>query len=202
MTDRERYIDILKILYLRLMNLRFRYRSASIAGFDAMLIQRCPDVCDSMQWMFACDAYVTVSGMFESGAYSFEALVQYNSQIKTLLDDARTRIDNEIPGFKEIRNKTFAHFVNKRNPDVVSQMFKSFESILAILCNYLHAGCMRLLDVSESDIGGYTSERFIKMNEEIHDFADIIITGSGQKMTEEFQEKLTAILEGRAGHAN
>ena len=61
---------------------------------------------------------------------------------------------------------------------------------------------MRLLDVSESDIGGYTSERFVKMDEELYDFADIIIAGSGQKMTEEFQEKLTVILEGRAGHAN
>lgn len=202
MTDRERYVDILKILYLRLMNLRFRYRSASIAGFEVMLSQRCPDVCDSMQWMFACDAYVTVSGMLESGIYSFGALIQYNPQIKNLLENTRIRIDNEIPGFKEIRNKTFAHFVDKRNSDVVSQMFESFESILAILCNYLHAGCMRLLDVSESDIGGYTSERFVKMDEELYDFADIIIAGSGQKMTEEFQEKLTAILEGRAGHAD
>ena len=189
--DRERCVDILRVLYLRFMRLRFSFNWLSVVC-DPYLELKCPDLCYCLRWSFATEAYIMIDGMFSNGTYSFKQLVCYDAQIEDLLLVAKARLDNAIPDFHIIRNRVFAHFIDKQDDLFVRDIVLKFPDIFAVV-TALHERCRYILGVSDDDIGGYRPDVFYKMEEQIDLFRDIVHRGYTYREDDELFEKLQVL---------
>lgn len=187
--DYDKCVEILRIIYLRIMQLRFSYQWLQAIAFNGLLEKECPDMCYCMKWTFVSDAYITLNGLFTNGTYSFLQLRTYSDDIQKLIDKAQSDINQEIPGFREVRNRMFAHFVDKRDASAANLLFFKFESIFAIVSG-LHNYCRDTLGISDIELGVYKSEIFCQMKEQIHTFLEIVMCGYKTFKHEELLEVL------------
>lgn len=172
----DKIVEIMNILYLRIMSLNFNYRYIAVLISHTGIESEFPDMCDGLLWMFSSDAYITIRGMFSNGTYTFNMLKNKDDNLCKAVEIAENKINIIIPNFVNIRNHTFAHFIDKRNPKVASDMFMRFPEIFDVL-TCLHKECCSILKISEKDLNVYDSKTFAKIDERFNAMSDMLVRG-------------------------
>ena len=177
--------EIVEITYSRIMQLRFSYMYIQSILSNNNIALDYPNLCFALLSSFATDAYITIDGLLSTGNYSFGRLAQDDDELKSCVNDCKNEIEKEIPEFHEIRNKMFCHAVEKKTYDSISSISKNFMSIFYSLMS-LHANCRNKYGISEDDFKHYSSEDFNKLQSELHNFCDLLLTGYLAKGARDF----------------
>ena len=191
--SRDKCVESLRIIYLRLMQLNFSYQWVNALLLHPFMEQKYPDMCFCLQWTFATDAYITIDGMFSNGTYSFVYLSACDERVKERVVAAKERLEVLIPDFHGVRNQMFAHFIRKRDGAVVNTLFSKFFDVHGLI-SCLHKYCCDVLNVSGDEFGGYGSDVFHKMDEQIGDFVDMLLKGYCHGEDDDLCDRLTAII--------
>ena len=174
--DKNDAINIIEIIYSRIMQLHFSWKFAGTMVDSPIVRDEYPDLVWSLKSSFATDAYATVSGLLSTGNYSFGRLGQDCPNIKKQVDDAEHCIDAEISNFRYIRNQMFCHAVKKKSFGTIDNMYNKFDSIFHILTE-LHAFCCKELGIEDSDYHHYSVDAFNCLQKEINEFSDLLLRG-------------------------
>ena len=174
--EHEKAVDIVDILYIKLMRLKNSYRAMGELLFDGSIDAHFPDITAGLKYSFAIDAYSTISALFQSGTYSFNELTKYSDDFKTECDNTWKNICEVLPGLKKRRNKMICHLEEKQDESLLDEMVFRFDSIHQELCD-LHKKAMTNYGIKENEIRVMTSEKFEKLDEEYHHFRAVLITG-------------------------
>ena len=165
----EEIVDILDILYIKLMRLKTAHRTCLSLILSPEIESRYPDIVYSIKYSFAVDAYTTLNAMLTSGTYSFQTLQKHNDAFVESFRKARVELKKLSPKLQDRRNKMFCHCNEKQSEDHVNEMLRDFSSLLQVLTR-LHSDAMRIFDVSASEIRIISGEKFSKLNAEFEEF--------------------------------
>lgn len=165
----EEIVDILDILYIKLMRLKTAHRTCLSFILSPEIESRYPDIVYSIKYSFAVDAYTTLNAMLTSGTYSFQTLQKYDDAFVESFRKARVELKKLNPKLQDRRNKMFCHCNEKQSEDHVNEMLRDFSSLLQVLTR-LHSDAMRTFDVSASEIRVISGEKFSKLNAEFEEF--------------------------------
>ena len=77
----EEIVDILDILYIKLMRLKTAHRTCLSLILSPEIESRYPDIVYSIKYSFAVDAYTTLNAMLTSGTYSFQTLQKHDTSL-------------------------------------------------------------------------------------------------------------------------
>lgn len=165
----EEIVDILDILYIKLMRLKTAHRTSLSFILSPEIESRYPDIVYSIEYSFAVDAYTTLNAMLTSGKYSFQTLQKLNDAFAENFRKARAELKKMCPSLQDRRNKMFCHCNEKQSEEHVNEMLRDFSSLLQVLTR-LHSEAMCIFDVSESEIRVMSGEKFSKLNAEFEEF--------------------------------
>lgn len=176
MIKKSKQIKILRIIYLRMMRLKFGSIWLHALRSSMVLDIECPDMVYCLSWSFVTDAYITIDAVFGTGRQSFRALCDGDREALRSLDDVRYKIEQLLPGFHNVRNNSFAHFNDPQNPDICTLFFKRSEEVMCVVLRF-HQWCCDRFDVSPSDIGGYDAGVFEKFYDQVRCFSNFVLAG-------------------------
>jgi hypothetical protein len=165
----EETVDILDILYIKLMRLKTAHRTCLSFMLSPDIESRYPDIVYSIKYSFSVDAYTTLNAMLTSGTYSFQTLQKYDDAFAESFRKARAELKKLCPKLQDRRNKMFCHCNEKQSEDHINEILRDFSSLLQVLTR-LHRDAMRIFDVSESEIRIMSGEKFSKLNAEFEEF--------------------------------
>lgn len=183
------YVNVLQSIYYRFMRLKFSHRFVCSIAFRPEIKERCINLCDCLCWTFATDAYVTIDGLFSNGTYSFVSID--NAEIRSKVNAVKEQINQLIPNFHKVRNKMFAHLVEKSDGSAVCLMFEKFEELFCLITE-LHEQCLGILDIN-LDFKGYSNDVFVEINKEFDYFSNLCFAGFSQIRTDELHEMLADV---------
>lgn len=167
--NRETLVDILDVLYVKLMRLKTAHRTCLSFIMLPDIESRYPDIVYSIKYSFAVDAYTTLNAMITSGKYSFQPLQKYNDEFCECYRASYAELKELCPSLQERRNKLFCHCTEKQSEDHINEMLLEFDSLIRVFTN-LHSEAMRIFGVSEGEIRVMSSDKFIKLDAEFQEF--------------------------------
>ena len=167
--NRETLVDILDVLYVKLMRLKTAHRTCLSFIMSPDIESRYPDIVYSIKYSFAVDAYTTLNAMITSGKYSFQPLQKYNDEFCECYRASYAELKELCPSLQERRNKLFCHCTEKQSEDHINEMLLEFDSLIRVFTN-LHSEAMRIFGVSEGEIRVMLSDKFIKLDAEFQEF--------------------------------
>ena len=191
--DHDTVVDILDILYIKLMRLKTSHRTCFSFIMTPDIESRYPDIVYSIKYSFAVDAYTTINAMITSGKYSFQYLQKYSDDFSRCYRKSHPELNKLCPNLQERRNKMFCHCNEKQSEDHVNEMLFKFNSLFEILSN-LHSEAMRIFNVTESEIRVMSREKFSKLDAEFTEF----MRGLQEIAMNRFRDELNEMI-GNAG---
>lgn len=174
--SRDKVVDIIDILYIKIMRLNNSYRAMSALVFNGSIEAHFPDVTAGLKHSFAIDAYNTVFALYHSGTYSFKELSKNSVQFENDFSESWLKVCEALPGLKERRNKVICHLNEKQDEAYIDEMIIKFDNLYQELCR-LHLNVMNEFEVKEKDIRAMTSDKFERLNDEYRHFDAMIRTG-------------------------
>lgn len=167
-------VDIIDILYIKIMRLKSSYDFSSIFTFNGNASNQYPDLVYSLKYSFAVDAYTSIDALFSSGKYSFDALKKQNVEFKLYFDEAKKKLNYVLPDFTKNRDKLFCHFVEKQSENEVNDICFCFPKIFDLLTE-LHKHSMECFCVENSEIRAMTEKQYLALQKQQTDFSMLII---------------------------
>jgi len=167
--NHDTIVDILDILYVKLMRLKTAHRTCLSFIMSPDIESRYPDIVYSIKYSFAVDAYTTINAMITSGKYSFQPLQKHSDYFSECYRRSHAELKKLCPNLQERRNKMFCHCNEKQSEDYVNEMLLKFDSLLGVLAN-LHSEAMRIFNVTESEIRVMSRDKFTKLDAEFKEF--------------------------------
>lgn len=154
--NHENIVDILDVLYVKLMRLKTANRTCLSFIMSPGIEFRYPDIVYSIKYSFAVDAYTTLNAMITSGKYSFQPLHKHSD------DKGRVKLDDVVTFFRsyyegrrssglivEKKNSTFAKggYTNgEAARNILSNPFKRFEDMQMMR----HTKTLGIIQIDES----------------------------------------------------
>lgn len=170
--SREEVVDILDILYIKILNLRNSWKSCAIIAMNPNLNNNFPDITDGIKRSFAVDAYTTIEGLLVSGKYSFQSLI-FNEDFQKEFSNSKTKIKSVIPNLDDKRNQMICHFNEKQDPQVYDLIVVKYYLVDEELCN-LHKKAMEIFGVNFNEIRAMCNDKFERLSEEYLEFGNIL----------------------------
>ena len=167
--NHDTIVDILDVLYVKLMRLKTAHRTCLSFMMSPDIESRYPDVVYSIKYSFAVDAYTTINAMITSGKYSFQPLEKHSDEFRECYRISHVELKKLCPNLQERRNKMFCHCNEKQSEDYANEMLLKFDSLLGVLAN-LHSEAMRIFNVTESEIRVMSRDKFTKLDAEFKEF--------------------------------
>lgn len=172
----EDLVDIIDILYIKLLRLRTSWDFMSIFVFSGNMECQFPDLTYSLKYSFGIDAYTTIVALFTDGRYTFLYLKKRNDEFKEEYEKAKSSIEEILPQIIWNRNKLFCHFAEKQSEQKINEIVIHFPKIFDILAD-LHKNAMSIFSVDESEIRIMPEEKFVKLREEKIEFSHLLMDG-------------------------
>ena len=167
--NHENMVDILDILYVKLMRLKTAHRTCLSFIMSPDIKSRYPDIVYSINYSFAVDAYTTLNAMITSGKYSFQPLQKYSDEFTKCYKGALGELKKLCPCLQDRRNKLFCHCTEKQSEDHINEMLLKFDSLIQVFTK-LHSEAMRIFGVVESEIRAMSGDKFVKLDAEFQEF--------------------------------
>lgn len=172
----EDIIDIIDILYVKIIRLKNSWDFISLFVFNGNMENHYPDLTFSLKYSFGIDAYTTIDALFSSGEYTFFTLKKRNDEFGEEYRKAKKSLKKVIPNIEWNRDKLFCHFVEKQSEQEIDEMLLQFHSVYKIMMD-LHLKAMRIFDVGEHEIRSMSNEKFVKLREEKQRFSLLLMEG-------------------------
>lgn len=189
----ENMVDVLDILYVKLMRLKTAHRTSLSFIMSPDIESRYPDIVYSIKYSFAVDAYTTLNAMITSGKYSFQPLQKYSDEFTKCYKVAHGELKKMCPSLQERRNKLFCHCTEKQSEDHINEILLEFDSLLRVFTK-MHSEAMRIFGVAESEIRAMSGDKFAKLDAEFQEF----MQGLQEIAMNRFHDELDEIV-GNAG---
>ena len=170
----EDLVDILDILYIKLLRLRSSWDFMSIFVFSGNMDSQFPDLTYSLKYSFGIDAYTTIDAILSSGKYTFFSIKKMNGEFEKEFLTAKKKIKEIIPSIEWNRDKLFCHFVEKQSEREINDIVIHFPRVFDILVG-LHKKAMSIFNVENSEIRVMPEEKFIKLQEEKAEFSHLLM---------------------------
>lgn len=167
--NHENIVDILDILYVKLMRLKTAHRTCLSFIMSPGIELRYPDIVYSIKYSFAVDAYTTLNAMITSGKCSFQPLHKHSDELTKRYKMACGELKKLFPSLQDRRNKLFCHCTEKQSGDHVNEMLLEFDSLIQVFIT-LHSEAMRIFGVAESEIRVMSDDKFTKLDAEFQEF--------------------------------
>ena len=196
--NHENIVDILDVLYVKLMRLKTAHRTCLSFIISPDIESRYPDVVYSIKYSFAVDAYTTLNAMITSGKYSFQPLQKHSDEFTKCYKVAYGELKKLCPSLQDRRNKLFCHCTEKQSEDHINEMLLEFDSLIRVFTK-LHSEAMCIFGVAESEIRAMSGDKLAKLDAEsqefmqglqeiamnrFHDELDEIVRNAGKKEVE------------------
>lgn len=140
--NHENILDILDILYVKLMRLKIAYRTCLSFILSPDIESRYPDIVYSIKYSFAVDAYTTINAMITSGKYSFQQLQKYSDKFGEYYRISHAELKKLCPNLQDRRNKMFCHCNEKQSEDHIDEILLKFDSLFWSLRNCMVKQCV------------------------------------------------------------
>ena len=168
------FVDILDILYIKLLRLRSSWDFMSIFVLSGNMDNQFPDLTYSLKYSFGVDAYTTIDAILSSGKYTFFSLKKMNEEFEKEVQAAKNKIKEIIPSIEWNRDKLFCHFVEKQSEYEINDMVIHFPQVFDILA-VLHNKAMGIFKVDDCEIRVMPEEKFVKLQEEKTEFSRLLM---------------------------
>lgn len=185
MLEKNQIVDIIEVTYSRIMQLKFNREFISTMVSNPIIGHNYPNLTWSLRSSFATDAYTTISSLLSTGNYSFGRLGQEYPNIQEQIQITEKEITSKIDDFRNIRNQMFCHAVRKKSTDAINNIYIQFESIFYTITK-LHSFCCGELGIKDNDYKHYDTKAFKTLDDEIHEFCDILLSGYLNVATDNF----------------